>query len=323
MLILPPDTENLFHEWLSDLQNIQRKSPNTIRAYRYDIEHFFNFYQEHTQSQATIPHLAKAQIRDFRAWVARRDFNEKADARTRSRGISALRHFYRWLDKRGALHNPHIHLLNLPKTKKTLPRPLTENTAETLIEKAGDVLSEKSSPPDSWILKRDYALLTLLYCSGLRLGEALALNVKDWKNRSPHDELRILGKGNKERIVPLLKITQESVDHFVGACPYFHSSSDDQKQALFLGKRGKRLNPGVAQRMVRHLRAEMGLSSSVTPHAMRHSFATHLLKKGANIREIQELLGHASISTTQKYTDVSIEDLHQAIADFHPRGKDT
>lgn len=210
------------------------------------------------------------------------------------------------MDRNGILHNAAISTVRSPKLPHKLPRPLLEAQAMNILESA-DLLCK-----EDWVGQRDRALFTLLYGCGLRIDEALSLNVRDM----PHDgKIRVMGKGSKEREVPVIDIVEQTLNAYLEQCIF----PTDPDRPLFVGTRGGRLNQGVAQKSMRSLRSTLGLPETATPHALRHSFATHLLQNGANLREIQELLGHSSLSTTQRYTEVNAEELMRVYKAAHPR----
>ncbi|HEU0118132.1 MAG TPA: tyrosine recombinase XerC, partial [Alphaproteobacteria bacterium] len=215
---------------------------------------------------------------------------------------------FRWLDRTGLLHNNAIELLKTPKTARRLPRPVSEAEAQDIVSLAKNVSQE------GWVGLRDEALFTLLYGAGLRISEALALTHADLAQK---DRITVTGKGNKQRNVPMLPIVRESLDKYLAECPY----AVKPKQPIFVGARGEKLNPAVAQRHLRQLRRQLNLPDSVTPHALRHSFATHLLSSGADLRSLQELLGHSSLSTTQLYTKIDAQQLSKTYRAAHPRAK--
>lgn len=304
---IDPGLENLILRWLDWIAFGKRLSPHTVRAYRTDIDDFLSFLNPYCGEIITLKVLSELELKDFRAWLADKATNE-VTARSRARSVSSLRHFYKWLDREGILHNAAIQVLRLPKLKASLPRPLTEIDTATLLETATEL-------HDDWVGLRDRALFTLLYCAGLRIDEALRLDYQDWK---PNETLVITGKGNKQRQIILLEIVHATMQTYLDACP-FPLTAD---RPLFIGAKGQRLHQGVAQKSVRQIRSMLDLPDTVTPHALRHSFATHLLKDGVSIRGIQELLGHASLSTTQRYTELDIEDLRDIIDRLHPRGSE-
>lgn len=304
---IDPALENLLHKWLDWIANGKRLSAHTVRAYRTDIHDFLTFLNNHTGKTITLTGLSDATLSDFRAWIAAKAL-DNVTARSRARAVSSLRHFYKWLDREGILHNAAIQLLRSPKLPHTIPRPLSVSNTEHILDMAED-------NQDDWAGTRDKALFTLLYGAGLRIDEALRLNCNQWPKQH-HDHLTITGKGNKQRQIVLLDIVHQAMDRYLAQCPFPYAP----ERPLFMGKQGKRLNQGVAQREMRKLRALLNLPDTVTPHALRHSFATHLLVDGVNIRAIQELLGHASLSTTQRYTELDIDDMRDLIDRLHPRG---
>ena len=223
---------------------------------------------------------------------------------SRARTLSGVKNFLSWMDKQGIAHNPAIKTVRTPKMPRKLPRPLHESQAFNLLAETGN---------GDWVTMRDKALFTLLYGCGLRIDEALSLDI----THLPRDGfLRVIGKGRKERQVPILPMVVDAINAYRTVCPY----EEESTRPLFIGeKNGKRLNQGVAQKAMRDLRRTLALPDTATPHALRHSFATHLLQNGANLREIQELLGHASLSTTQRYTDVNAEEMMAIYRKAHPR----
>jgi integrase/recombinase XerC len=251
---------------------------------------------------------------DFRAWLARRSRDKLARSST-ARALSSVRGFFRFLDRRGLAANAAIALVRTPKLPKSVPRALpVGDTRDLLAEAEGDVAIE-------WIGRRDTAILTLLYGAGLRIAEALSLDKRTVEAllRDRSTSLAITGKGGKQRIVPLLPAVTTALAAYRATCPFLAAAAPDDR--FFIGARGAALDPGVVQRAVRRLREQLGLPESVTPHALRHSFATHLLGAGGDLRTIQELLGHASLSTTQRYTDVDATRLAAVYRSAHPRAR--
>lgn len=307
LAICAPDLLQALNEWQSHLRVEKNVSRHTLRAYTSDVGHFVDFMNKHLGKPPALADVSDAGIRDFRAWLSRKAMDGAGNA-SRARSLSGLKNFLHWLDKNGILHNAGIKGIRSPKLPHKLPRPLYEGQAMSVVESAGFLAVQ------SWTGQRDQALFALLYGCGLRIDEALSLNVRDWDENG--DFLRVTGKGRKERQVPVLSIVQALMAQYRAACPY----AEDKDRALFLGTRGERLNQGVAQRSMRELRVALGLPETATPHALRHSFATHLLQNGANLREIQELLGHASLSTTQRYTEINGEELMRVYKSAHPRG---
>ena len=256
-----------------------------------------------------MPQLLALQARDVRAFLAARR-GEGVGSRSLSRTLSALRMFYKFLERRGYGKNDAIRAVALPKLPHSVPKPLTAPKATALVDGA-DIAS--ADQPE-WIIARDTAVLALLYGSGLRISEALSLKRKDAPTKG-RDMLRVTGKGSKTRVVPVLPIAREAVELYLKLCPMGLGSEDP----LFVGAHGKQLSPRIIQLRIAKARAVLGLPETATPHALRHSFATHLLGAGADLRSIQELLGHASLSTTQGYTEVDREHLLKTYQSAHPR----
>lgn len=302
------DLNDALLAWLRELAKERRFSPQTLGYYGDEVRRFAAFLARHLGEPPSLPALMELKPADFRSWLADR----QAQGLSRGyvmRGVAAVRSFFRWLDKRKGLHNPALFALRTPPVPRRLPRPLT-------IEQANDVtlMIGEAAPP--FVAKRDLALLLLLWGCGLRIGEALGLA----RSAVPADAasmrtLRVRGKGDKVRDVPVLPVVAQAVAAYLAVCP--HAQGPDTP--LFLGVRGKRLDPDMVRRRLRHARSVLNLPDTATPHALRHSFATHLLEDGADLRSIQELLGHASLSTTQKYTRVDQEKLYQLYGATHPR----
>lgn len=300
-----PDLQEKLRAWLDYLNYEKNASKHTIRAYCSDVSHFITFFHDHHGESCSISSLSDAGIRDFRAWLSRKTMDGNGNA-SRARALSGLKSLITWMDKNGIAHNGAIQALQSPKLPRKLPRPLHENQAITVLDEAGLVVKE------DWIGQRDRALFTLLYGCGLRIDEALSLDVKDWPTEG---FLRVTGKGRKQRDVPVLDIVRTTLAEYRAQCP----AAETPERPIFIGTRGGRLNQGVAQKAMRTLRVTLGLPENVTPHALRHSFATHLLQNGANLREIQDLLGHSSLSTTQRYTDINAEEMMRVYKSAHPR----
>jgi len=307
LLPVTEDVREAVGAWLAWLGQERRASKNTMASYQFDVSNLFKFLSGYRGGNVSLKVLAGLTLTDFRAWLAWNADSEHG-ASSRARAVAGARNFFVWLDRTGRLHNAAITLLKTPKTLRRLPRPVSEASAEDIIHLAKNVSEE------GWIGRRDEALFTLLYAAGLRIGEALSLRGEDAAGKS---RITVIGKGHKERAVPLLPIVREAIDKYVASCPYPVSG----KGRLFVGARGEALNPGVAQRNLRRLRRDLNLPDSVTPHALRHSFATHLLASGADLRTLQELLGHSSLSTTQLYTKVEAGRIAQVYRAAHPRAK--
>ena len=294
--------------WLEHLAHERRLSPRTLEAYGHIGRHYLAFLERHRGEPQRLADLGTVSAAEVRAHMAdRRSGARPLNARSLGQTLAAIRGFHGFLDRRCATPAPQLALVRGPRIKATLPRPVT-------IDQARGLLNEPGLDPDAerWEALRDRAVLTLLYGCGLRISEALSLTRAD----APlPDSLRITGKGGKTRLTPVLPAVRAAVDACVAAQP-FPLAPDD---ALFRARRGGPLSPRHVQATVQRLRGRLGLPASATPHALRHSFATHLLGAGADLRSIQELLGHASLSTTQKYTAVDAAHLLGAYAAAHPR----
>ena len=301
------DTARACAAWLEWLATERRASRHTIAAYGRDLGFFFGFLAEHRGAPADLAVLKDLRATDFRAWLASRVTSDHVAA-SNARALSVLRNFFRWLDRQGLVHNPHVAALRTPKLPRAVPKPLSEPDAAAAI----DAIEHLSEEP--WIAARDTALLMLLYGAGLRIDEALSL---DRRILPLSDSLTVLGKGRKQRVVPLLAHVRDAIADYVARCPYQPGADGP----LFVGAKGKRLQAGVVQKQIRKLRAWLGLPETATPHALRHSFATHLLAAGGDLRAIQELLGHASLSTTQRYTAVDAERILAVYDQAHPRAR--
>ena len=294
-----------FLDWLA---HERRAAPLTVAAYGSDIAGFLGFLTRHLGGEPDLDALAGLRLADFRAWLAQQAA-EGIGAATRARHLSAVRSFFRFLARRHGVANAQLRLLETPKARRPLPRALTQTQARAVAEEIG----EESEPAGQQA--RDIALFTLLYGCGLRISEALALDVRDAPRLGGQAMLRVQGKGAKQRIVPVLPVVRAAIGAWLR-----HHPCPTPEAPLFTGARGARLNPGVAQRTMRHFRTHRGLPGYATPHALRHSFATHLLAAGADLRAIQDLLGHASLSTTQRYTSVDEAGLLAVWRRTHPRG---
>jgi integrase/recombinase XerC len=293
-----------FLEWLGQER---RASALTVEAYGADIAGFLGFLARHLGGEADLAALASLRLADLRAWLAALAADGAGNA-TRARHVSAVRSFFRFLARRHDVDNPALRLIATPRAARPAPRALAPSHAREVTEQIA-VMSDSAV-----IQARDTALFTLLYGCGLRIAEALALDVRDAPLPGLDGTLRVVGKGAKQRIVPVLPVVREAIAAWLVLHPDRRPASP-----LFLGARGKRLDPAVAQRTLRVFRRLHGLPEHATPHALRHSFATHLLAGGADLRSIQDLLGHASLSTTQRYTSVDEARLVDVWRRSHPR----
>ncbi|PZU80937.1 MAG: recombinase XerC [Shinella sp.] len=292
--------------WLQALAGERRLSENTLEAYERDTRQFLTFLTRHIGGPAAISDIRELRPADLRAFLAHRR-KQGSGPRSLGRHLAGLRSFLRHLEKRGLVNAAGAGAIRAPKQPKSLPKPLSGSQALTVVS------SEAQMHEEPWIAARDAAVLTLLYGCGLRISEALDLTPADFGNKTT--ALRITGKGNKTRLVPLLPAVAEAVATYIKLCPYHL----EEAEPLFRGARGGKLQPAIIQREMQRLRSALGLPDSATPHALRHSFATHLLGGGGDLRTIQELLGHASLSTTQVYTGVDAARLLDVYDRAHPR----
>ncbi|MCB9963666.1 MAG: tyrosine recombinase XerC [Rhodospirillales bacterium] len=292
-------------DWKEYLRFEKNVSPHTLRAYSHDLDTFLAFLADYKEESLSLNSLSETALRDFRAWMSRQSMDGLKNS-SRARSLSGVKNFLRWLDKNGHMHNAAITLVRTPKLPHKLPKPIGEISIFSLLKD----LKEQGD----WVSLRNYTLFALLYGTGLRIQEALSLNIGDLRQDG---YVRVMGKGRKERQVPLITPIRSILRDYLSC----HPAAADPTAALFPGTRSPRLNQGVAQKALRVIRITLGLPETTTPHALRHSFATHLLQNGANLREIQELLGHASLSSTQRYTEVNAAELIAIHQKAHPRNK--
>jgi integrase/recombinase XerC len=295
--------------WLTHLAAERRMSPKTLDAYQRDIGQFVSFLAGHLGGAPSLKDLGALTPQDVRAFMAARRA-AGLSARSLMRELAGARSFARFLEREGKGKVGALSAVRTPKVPKTLPKPLTVPSAR----RVSDVDLRAGEEREPWIFTRDAAVLALLYGCGLRISEALGLRRKDMPPGC--DVITVTGKGNKTRMVPVLAQVSQLVADYVAQCPY--DLPDDGP--LFVGAKGGPLSPRIIQLTMERLRGALGLPDSATPHALRHSFATHLLSRGGDLRAIQELLGHASLSTTQIYTAVDTERLLDAYKAAHPRG---
>lgn len=308
-LALSPALRSALSGWLDHLSALDGAAANTVKAYRTDVTAFLAFLAGHHGESLGPARLARTGQSDMRAWMAH-ERGRGVSARSLARELSAVKGFTRWLAEREGFDPTAILAARAPKFRRKLPRPLSEDAAREVIGVMG------TQPREDWVAARDAAVVTLLYGCGLRISEALSLTGAE----CPLPEtLRIAGKGGKERVVPVLPVARAAVAAYVRLCPF--PVADEPALALFRGVRGGPLNPRLIARAMEEARLALGLPATATPHAMRHSFATHLLTAGGDLRAIQELLGHASLSTTQAYTAVDTARLMEVYERAHPRAR--
>jgi integrase/recombinase XerC len=302
-----PDLNQRIGLWLDHLADERRLSDKTLIAYERDLRQFLRFLTDHLGGAPALKDIKSLKPTDFRAFLARRR-QGGTQSRSLARGLAGIRSFLRFLERRGEVNAAAAGAVRPPKQPRSLPKPVSARDARDIT--GGDLAMES----EAWIEARNAAVLTLLYGCGLRLSEALSLT----GGTAPRQEtktLRIKGKGGKERLVPILPVVTEAIDAYMDLCPYGISKDGP----LFVGARGGPLNPRLVQLAMEKLRGALGLPKSATPHALRHSFATHLLAGGGDLRTIQELLGHASLSSTQIYTEIDSARLLEAYDRAHPR----
>ena len=291
--------------WQRDLGSVRRLAANTLEAYGRDLDQFLTFLAGHTGGPVTLTTFKELRAADIRAFMAQRR-NESLGSRSLARILSALKSFFRFLEREGVASTEALNIIRTPKLARSLPKALTVLEARSAITTTAE-LEERP-----WVAARDMAVLSLCYGAGLRIAEALAITRSDLEG----DSLRVTGKGGKIRLVPLIDAVRRAIDTYLELCPF----KLWPEEPLFRGIKGGVLSPRLIQLRVAQLRGALGLPPSATPHALRHSFATHLLSRGGDLRAIQELLGHASLSTTQIYTAVDTDRLLDSYRKAHPRG---
>lgn len=302
--IVADDAAAVLEDWRIYMETERRYAKNTIDLYQHYVHGLLTFLQQHMGHPISVRHLADLDVADFRSWLALLAANGLT-TNSRSQQVTGVRQFFKWLEVRGIATCQGLDQLQTPKRSKRLPRALNETDSEALLQNAA---SMADAPAEA---ARDSMMLTLLYATGLRISEMLALNIGDIADR---DQIIITGKGNKQRMVPLLPVVQEMLRAYL---PHHPQPTDNAP--LFVAARGERLYAAAVQTRLRDLRRLLNLPEHLTPHALRHTFATHLLRHGADLRTLQELLGHASLSTTQGYTAVDTDHLLDVYKNAHPR----
>lgn len=306
------DVQAELARWLEFIAAERRLSPKTCEAYARDVSFFLGFLTEHLGHAPKLADLSKLAPADIRSFLAFRRGNG-IEARTLQRSLAAARSFARYLEREGRGKSDALSAVRAPKVAKSLPRPLDAASALALADPATRAYEER----EPWVLARDAAVLSLLYGAGLRIAEALSLTRNQIPAPGTADTITVTGKGNKTRMVPLLPQITQAINDYIAICP-FDLSSDEP---VFRGEKGGPLSPRIVQLAMERMRGALGLPDSATPHALRHSFATHLLARGGDLRSIQELLGHASLATTQIYTQVDTTHLLEAYRAAHPRAR--
>lgn len=291
---LAPDAALVAQAWISSLEKEKRVAAKTLEAYGRDLAQFAGFLSQHLGGLAGVSELSSLPLADFRSFMARRR-NDGIGARSLARQMSSLRSFFRFAEARGHFHNKAYGVVRSPKLAHAIPRPLSVGMAARLTDE------EEPGSDVPWIEARDQAVLTVLYACGLRISEALALTQRHLAD----NPMRITGKGGKTRLVPLMPHVKAMIEHYISLCPFPLKPGEP----VFRGQRGGVLSPRIVQLCMERLRAALQLPETATPHALRHSFASHLLGNGADLRVIQDLLGHASLSSTQIYTEVNRDHL--------------
>ncbi len=292
----------IIDEWLEELRCIKGYSPHSIIAYRNDVDNFMQFLAQYLGEEITVELLGNLKTKQFRPWIAERHRNGFHAHSTR-RAISALRSFFAYIHRHQNISNNAIEHLSSPKAQANAPKSLLYNDILQMLN------ALRNHPTNDWCGKRDIAISMLLYGCGLRISEALNLRHTDINKYNMN--IKITGKGNKQRITPLLPITLQAIHDYIAACPH------NLEENIFVGLRGGALHASAFRKTLINMRRNLMLPEHTTPHALRHSFATHLLEQGVGMRDIQELLGHASLATTQRYTSVNIEQLCNSVS-LHP-----
>lgn len=290
--------------WTRDLAAVRRLAPLTVEAYQRDVGQFLSFLNAHLGGTVRLAALAELRTADFRAFLAARRADD-IGSRSLARGLSGLKSFFTYLERQGLLNSEALAAIRPPKKPRSLPKALTVTEAKSTLGAIDTLVDEP------WVAARDMAVISLLYGAGLRISEALGITAADLEAET----LRVTGKGGRTRLVPLLGPVRESIARYRALLPF----TPDRDAPIFRGEKGGPLSPRIIQLRMQHLRGALGLPPSATPHALRHSFATHLLGRGGDLRAIQELLGHASLSTTQIYTSVDTERLLETYRAAHPR----
>ncbi len=299
----------LIDSFITYLKDIKKYSSNTIVSYRQDLDNFINFYKSYTENEIKKEDLTNIDITTFRAWLSNRKINNISN-RSSARALSSLRSFFKYILKYYGIKNESIFVISSPKIPKKLSKAIDEKDIFDMLKVLSDIENG-----EKWLILRDKALIILIFGCGLRISEALSVIKTDIdKNQS---FLKIIGKGSKERIVPILPAVKKAIDDYLSVCPFKIEDS------IFKSVRGLPMSPRMAEKLIEKIRCYLQLPDYLTPHALRHSFATSLLNDGADLRTLQELLGHSSLSTTQLYTKVSLEQIKEVYKSAHPKAQET
>ena len=303
--VISPAQLNLVDDWLGVKSALEGSSPNTLVAYRRDVLDFLSFLTIHSGNKNGASQLDSIDQVSMRSWIAENRRSGKT-SRSIARQLSSVKSFYKWFAKRRGIDPTMVLITKAPKFQKKLPRALSKEAAKEISQ------SIDLTDNEPWVIARDTAVILLLYGCGLRISEALSLKYSEMPLT---DTLKIQGKGDKFRIIPILQIAREAVENYLNTLPFTLNGNDN----IFRGVRGGSLNPRSIQLVMKLIREKLGIASNATPHSLRHSFATHLLTSGADLRSIQELLGHSSLSTTQIYTSVDSSHLMDVYSKTHPK----
>ena len=303
--VISPAQLNLVDDWLGVKSALEGSSPNTLVAYRRDVLDFLSFLTIHSGNKNGASQLDSIDQVSMRSWIAENRRSGKT-SRSIARQLSSVKSFYKWFAKRRGIDPTMVLITKAPKFQKKLPRALSKEAAKEISQ------SIDLTDNEPWVIARDTAVILLLYGCGLRISEALSLKYSEMPLT---DTLKIIGKGDKFRIIPILQIAREAVENYLNTLPFTLNGNDN----IFRGVRGGSLNPRSIQLVMKLIREKLGIASNATPHSLRHSFATHLLTSGADLRSIQELLGHSSLSTTQIYTSVDSSRLMEVYSKTHPK----
>ena len=298
----------LIDSFIKYLKDIKKYSSNTVISYRQDLDNFINFYKSYTDKDLIKEDLSNIDITTFRAWLSSRKIQNLSN-RSSARALSSMRSFFKYLLKYYDIKNESVFVISSPKIPKKLSKAIDEKEVFDMLTVLSDI-----EQGEKWLVLRDRALIILIFGCGLRISEALSVKKTDInKNQS---FLKIIGKGSKERLVPILPAVHKAIDEYINICPF------KIEDTIFKSVRGLPMSPRMAEKIIEKIRVYLQLPDYLTPHALRHSFATSLLNDGADLRTLQELLGHSSLSTTQLYTKVSLEQIQDVYKSAHPKAQE-